>query len=206
MLSSWIQNNVWTLETLQTTCATSTNFRSFSHRTMDLEKQNACWIHNGVGVLAMTESNKVDQIHLFNVVICMILEKCDLETICWCYDMVNLNAFKPINHKMNLDTSALALGVRVLAIFLGDVILVLQILVRIVFKTLIFLGLGFFVHRAIIDKTMTMAIVFCLGSSVSALFTSCSSKIDEFDRSCNTCSYVSRERSQLTTTICTFLL
>ena len=61
-------------------------------------------------------------------------------------------------------------------------------------------------HCGITYKTMTMALVVCMGSSVSALFTSCSSKIDEFDRSCNTCSYVSRERSQLTTTICTFLL
>ena len=32
------------------TCATLPNFRFFSDRTMDLEKPNACWIHNGVRV------------------------------------------------------------------------------------------------------------------------------------------------------------
>ena len=97
----------------------------------------------------MMESNKFDQIHLFMVVICSTLEKYDLETSSWCCDMVNLNAFKIINHKMNIDepgyvlASALALGVRVLAMFLGDVILVLQILVRVVFKTLVFSWVGF---------------------------------------------------------------
>ena len=49
-LSFWIQKcylKVITRMTRRITCVASRNFWCLCHRTMDLDKQNACWIHNG---------------------------------------------------------------------------------------------------------------------------------------------------------------